>query len=165
MTKPIQLRSWATPLTMSAFLLMSTTGVLMFFGWDRALTAEAHKWFSLFFLIGVGGHIAANVRPFLNHLKSLWGKISIAVFAAAHAASFFSWGLITGPQLEKPIKRTLVEAPLAALAGVTDIAPDALLLNLKAHGIIATGQQSVRDVSVEYHVDENRLLAIAFLSR
>jgi hypothetical protein len=164
-TKPIQLRSWATPLTMGAFLLMSATGALMFFGWDRALTAEAHKWFSLFFLLGAGGHITANVLPSLNHVKSRWGKTSIAVFTIVLAASFFSWGLITGPQLERPIKRTLVDAPLSALAAVTDTAPDALLLNLKAHGIVATGQQSVHDLSAEYHVDENRLLAIVFLRR
>jgi hypothetical protein len=164
-TKPIQLRSWATPLTMGAFLLMLATGVLMFFGWDRALTAEAHKWFSLLFLTGVGGHITANVRPFLNHLKSRWGKTSIAAFTVVLAASFFSWGLITGPQLERPIKGTLIDAPLSALAGVTDTTPDALVLKLKARGIKATSEQSVRDLSAEYRVDENRLLAIIFLSR
>jgi hypothetical protein len=38
MTKMIRLRTCATPLTIGALLLMSATGVLMFFGWDRALT-------------------------------------------------------------------------------------------------------------------------------
>jgi hypothetical protein len=164
-TKPIQVRSWATPLTMGAFLLMSVTGVLMFFGWDRALTAEAHKWFSLFFLIGVGGHITANIRPFPNHLKTRWGKASVAAFTVFLAASLFSWGLITGPQLERPIKRTLVDAPLSSLASVTDTTSDILLLKLKTHGIVATGQQSLRDLSAEYQVDENRLLGIIFLAK
>jgi hypothetical protein len=114
MTK-VALRTWATPLTIGAFVLMAATGVLMFFGLDRALMAEVHKWFSLLFLTGVGGHVTANVRPFLNHLKSRWGRASVAAFAVVLAASFFSWRLITGPQLERPIKRDLVEAPLSRL--------------------------------------------------
>jgi hypothetical protein len=163
MTKMIRLRTWATPLTIGAFILMSATGLLMFFGWDRALTAEAHKWFALLFLTGAGSHIAANVRPFLNHLKSRWGRISVAAFAIVLAASFSSWGLITGPQLERPVKQALVNAPLSALASVTYTNPDALLLKLKEHGITATSQQSVHDLSAKYGVGENRLLAIVFL--
>jgi hypothetical protein len=164
MTK-VALRTWATPLTIGAFVLMAATGVLMFFGLDRALMAEVHKWFSLLFLTGVGGHVTANVRPFLNHLKSRWGRASVAAFAVVLAASFFSWRLITGPQLERPIKRDLVEAPHSALAGVTDTAPDTLLLKLKARGMDATSEQFLRDLSAKYRVDENRLLAIVFLSR
>jgi hypothetical protein len=126
MIEMIRLRTWATPLTIGGFILMSATGVLMFFGWDRSLTAEAHKWFSLLFLTGVGGHIAANIRPFLNHLKSRWGKTSVATIAIVLAASFFSWGIITGPQLVRPVKQALVDAPLSALAGVTHTMPNAL---------------------------------------
>jgi hypothetical protein len=161
----VALRTWATPLTIGAFVLMAATGILMFFGLDRALMAEAHKWFSLFFLTGVAGHITANFRPFMNHLKSRWGRTSVAAFAVVLAASFFSWGLITGPQLERPIKRDLVDAPLSALASVTATAPDTLLLKLKARGIDATSEQSVREISAKYRVDENRLLAIVFLAR
>ncbi len=78
------------------------------------------------------------------------GKTRIAAFTVVLAASFFSWGFITGPQLERPIKRTVVDDPLSSLARVTDASSDTLLLKLKAHGIVATGQQSVRDVSTEY---------------
>jgi hypothetical protein len=57
-----------------AFFLMSATGVLMFFGLDRGLAGEAHEWFSWLFLAGAGAHIAANSRPFMNHLKSPLGQ-------------------------------------------------------------------------------------------
>jgi len=163
MTK-IGTRSWATPLTIGAFFLMAVTGISMFFGVDRALMAEAHKWFSLFFLAGAGGHIAANFRPLVNHLKSRAGRLSVAAFTLVLAASFFSWGLITGPQLERPAKKALAEAPLSALANVTRTAPDVLLARLRAHGIIATSQESVMDVSKQYGVSPNRLLAIVFLN-
>jgi hypothetical protein len=135
MSRMIPLRTWATPLTIGAFFLMSATGVLMFFEWERGLTAVVHQWFSWLFLAGAGGHIAANVRPFKNHLKSRWGKASVAVFVVV----------------------------LSALASVTHTAPDALVRRLKAHGFIATSQQSVHDLSGQYGVSEHGLLAIVFL--
>jgi hypothetical protein len=44
----------------------------------------------LVFLAGAGGHIVANVRPFLNHLKSRRGMARVALFAVVLLASFFS---------------------------------------------------------------------------
>jgi hypothetical protein len=76
---------------------------------------------------------------------------------------WFSWGIITGPQLERPIEQALVEAPLSALASVTRTAPNALVHRLNARGIAATSQQSVRDLSTQSGESENRLLAIVFL--
>ena len=70
---------------------------------------------------------------------------------------------MTGHQLNRPIEQALVDAPVAALAGVTRAAPEALLLKLRSHGIVATGQQSVRDLVAETGVEADRLLAIVFL--
>jgi hypothetical protein len=162
MPNPVSLRSWATPLTIGAFVLMATTGVTMFFRMDRGLIAVVHQWVSWLFLAGVGGHAVANSRPLLNHLNSAWGKASVAVFTVILTASFFSWGFITGPQLERPIERALVTAPLYALASVARTTPDALVLRLKAHGINATGQGSVQELAATSGRGTNRLLAIVF---
>lgn len=159
----VPLHSWATPLTIGSFLLMATTGIAMFFEWDRGLTVVVHQWFSWFFLLGAGGHIAANIRPFKNHLKSGWGMVSVATFAAVLALSFFTWGFVTGPQLERPIEEALVDAPLSALAGVTRIDPDAVTRRLRARGIAADDRDSIRALSSKYRVGANRLLAIVFL--
>ncbi|MCF8480525.1 MAG: hypothetical protein K9H25_08850 [Rhodospirillum sp.] len=156
-------RTWSTPLTIGSFILMSTTGLLMFFEWDLGLTTVVHQWFSWFFLIGAGGHIAANIRPFKTHLRSGWGKGSVVAFMLILAASSFSWGFITGPRLERPIEEALVDAPLFALANTIRIDPDALLLRLKAHGINAAAQQSIRELSAKHGAGENGLLAIVFL--
>ena len=163
MTKTISPRNWATPLVMGLFLLMSVSGVLMFFHWDTGLTAGAHQWCSWLFLLGAGGHIAANFRPFKNHLNFRWGRVSIAAFATVLAASVFSWGLVTGSQLERPIVQALVDAPLSSLTGVTHTEPDALLGKLKAHGIAATPEQSIHELTITYRVGVDRLLALVFL--
>lgn len=163
MLKAVSLRTWSTPLTIGSFILMSVTGVLMFFEWDIGLTTVVHQWFSWLFLVGCGGHIAANFRPFKNHLRSSWGKVSVTAFTLALAASLFSWGLITGPQLKRPIEEALVDAPLFALANTMRIAPDDLLTKLNMHGIAATDRQSIRDLAISSGADENYLLALVFL--
>lgn len=163
MSKSIPLRNWATPLTIGTFVLMSATGILMFFDWEPGLTTVAHQWFSWVFLAGAGSHVAANFRPFKTHLRSGWSKTCVAAFTLVLAASLFSWGLMTGPQLKRPIEQALVDAPLSALANVTRTTPDALTSKLRAHGILATGQQSIHDLAREQGVGVNRVLAIVFL--
>jgi hypothetical protein len=155
-------RAWATPLTLGAFFLMAATGVLMFFQWHGGLTAVVHQWFSWIFVGGVAGHVTANLRPFARHLASRAGRISLAAFATVLAASFFSWGQVTGPNLERPIEEALVDAPLSALAAVTRMDGDELVHRLEAHGIAATDRQTVRELSRNNHVGENRVLAIVF---
>ena len=158
--RPITIRTWATPLTIGAFLLMSVTGVLMFFDVEFGLVTIAHQWLSWLFLFGAVSHVVANLRPFQNHLKSGWGKASVAMFAILLAASMFSWGQITGPQLKQPIIEAIADAPLSALASTT---PEALIAKMKAKGITATSEQSVREISNAHDIDENRLLGIIFL--
>ena len=159
----LPLRVWATPLTIGSSLLMAGTGVLMFFEWDRGVTVVVHQWFSWLFLTGVTAHVAVNARPFASHLQTRWGKASVATFVMVLAASFVSWGTITGPELERPIEQALVAAPLSALASVIKTDPEVLMRRLRAHGVSATREQSIRDVSVESAVGENRLLAIVYL--
>ncbi|MBP1848618.1 DUF4405 domain-containing protein [Rhizobium halophytocola] len=161
--KVVSLRGWSTPLTIGAFLLLAITGVLMFFEWDVGLVTVVHQWFSWAFLIGAVGHVVANIRPFRNHLASPVGKASVTAFSLVVAASLFSWGLITGPQLERPIEEALVDAPLSALANTIRVAPDDLLLRLEGQGVFATAGQSIRQLAASSGVDENRLLALIFL--
>ena len=162
MAARITTRSWATPLTIGSFLLMAGTGVMMFFEWERGLMTVVHQWFSWFFVTGAIGHVAANIKPFKSHLKTRWGRYSVAVFAIVLVASIFSWGQITGPQLERSIEQALVYAPLSALADVTGQPQADLLAKLRKQGIEAEAHQSVEDLARLHDIDENRALAIIF---
>lgn len=163
MFKKIPLRTWATPLTISSFFLTSATGVLMFFELDRGIIPGVHEWFSWLFLVGAAGHTVVHIRAFKNHLRSHWGWASAATFTLVLAASFFSWGMTTGHRLQRPVEQALIDAPMSTLASLTHTTPDAVVRRLKAHGIIATGQQSVRELSGKFGVSEIRLLGIVFL--
>lgn len=158
----ITTRTWATPLTIGSFVLISATGVLMFLEWERGLMTVVHQWFSWLFIIGAGGHIAVNLRPLKNHLKSSWGKASVVVFVSILTLSAFSWGTITGPQIKRPIEQALVDAPLSALASVNRTPPEYVVQRLAARGIAADDRQSIGELALASGVDENRLLAIVF---
>jgi hypothetical protein len=163
MRDTLRLRTWATPLTICSFFLMAGTGVLMFFELDGGLTAVVHQWFSWLFVAGAAAHIATHLRPFQKHLASRGGKAGVATLLGMLVASYFSWGLITGPQLERPIEQALVEAPLAALANVTLTSEEVLVRRLASHGMPASGDQSVSELSRKYDVGENYLLSLVFL--
>jgi Domain of unknown function (DUF4405) len=163
MSKSFTLRSWSTPLTIGIFLLMSVTGILMFFEWHVGLVTQVHQWFSWLFLFAAGAHIIANFRPFKNHLNSNWGRTSVTTFAVLLAASLFTWGIVTGTQLIWPVELALVHAPLTKLADLTNTTPDDVVKRMKDQGISVTAHQSVHDIAIAHNVSENRLLGIVFL--
>ncbi len=165
MLKPIPVRTWATPLVIGSFVLMSATGVLMFLGQDRGLISGVHRWFSWIFLAGAGGHIAMNLRAFKKHLNSRWGTGLLIASAVILAGSFLSWGIVTARQVLPPVERALVTAPLTTLASLTQAAPETLLNRLKSQGITATSQQSLHEVAGQNGVSEDRLLAMVFVPR
>ncbi|SNR66188.1 DUF4405 domain-containing protein [Puniceibacterium sediminis] len=163
MLTTIPLRRWATPLTIGSFLLMAGTGISMFFDWNPGLVTVVHQWFSWAFLIAAVAHVVLNFRPFKSYLKSVWGRASIAIFGVLLILSFFTWGLITGPQMKDRIEHSLVVAPISALAQVAVVPVDELLQRFEANGFVATPDESIHDLVVRYGGDENFPLAIVFL--
>ncbi len=161
--KRFGLRTWSTPLTIGSFLLMTITGVLMFFDVVPGYISFAHEWFSWFFLIGTGGHIAVNFRPLTKHLRSSWGQASVAIFSLVLVISTFSFGHITAPQLKWPISNALVQAPLSALAEVTRTDSGKLVAKLDEHGVTATPEQSIKSLAEKYGMDEFHILGLVFL--
>lgn len=161
--KPFGLRTWSTPLTIGSFILMTVTGVLMFFDVVPGYLSFAHEWFSWLFLLGTGGHIAVNFRPLTKHLRSNWGRANTAIFAILLIVSTFSFGRITAPQLKWPISNALIEAPLSALADVTRTDRGALLAKLKMHDIRATSDQNIKELADMYGMDEFHILGLIIL--
>lgn len=161
--KRFSLRTWSTPLTIGSFVLMAITGVLMFFDVVPGYVSFAHEWFSWFFLVGVAGHIAVNIRAMDKHLRSAWGRGCVAVFSLLLVGSLFSFGRITAPQLKWPISNALIQAPLSALAEVTRTDSNELLSRLQAQGIRATPEQNIQSLAEQHDVDEFHLLGLVFL--
>jgi len=87
-----QTRSWATPLTAGAFIVLAVTGVLMFFHLDRGLNHDAHEWLGWALLFGAGAHIYSNFPAFKRHLSGRIGKILVGCSIVILGLSFVSPG-------------------------------------------------------------------------
>lgn len=140
-------RDWATPLTAGAFLLLATTGVLMFFHADAGLNKLAHEWLSWVLLAGVGLHVAANFRAFANHPRGRKGRVLVGVFALVLAASFLPLAGQRREPLAMVSVHTLARLPLDTLAQVADVPPEVLLNRVAKAGLApSSDRQSVAEL-------------------
>lgn len=126
-------RDWFTPLTLGAFVLLSATGVLMFFHLDTGLNKTAHEWLSWLLLAAVGGHVVTNLSSLKRHLSATRTKLVLAGFAAALLLSFAPIGGGGKPGFAAPIA-ALAQAPFPVLAQVAGISESELHQRLAAAG-------------------------------
>jgi hypothetical protein len=127
-------RDWFTPLTLGAFGLMATTGVLMFFHLDSGLNSAAHEWLGWLLLAAVGGHVAANYLGFKRYFTANRARVIIAAFAVVLAATFLPIGGEDKPPFAAPIA-ALASAPLPVLAQVAGVPVETLRLKLSSAGV------------------------------
>jgi len=144
------LRKWSTPWTIGAFLLMSATGVLMFFHWNSGVNKLAHQWLSWAFLLGVFTHVITNWLAFSRYFKSPLALGVMAVFAVVLGLSFLP---LTAPRAEPPTRAvfaTLNRTPLSELAPLLHTTPDALVAKVRAKGYAVDGaDQTPEQIAVD----------------
>jgi hypothetical protein len=68
-----RLRDWATPLVFGVFVVMSITGIAMFFHKNNHLQEEVHSWAGWAMVAFVIGHVVANFGGFKKHFTgTIW---------------------------------------------------------------------------------------------
>ena len=115
------------------------------------------------FLAGAVAHLVVNVRPLTLHLKSRWGRISIAAAVVVLVVAVFPSGVRTGHQVRHAVEQAVVDAPLFDPGDPGNVSPTDLENRLKAHGVTATLNQSLHDLSDQNGMDEHALLGIVFM--
>jgi hypothetical protein len=130
------LRRWATPLTIGAFMLMSITGILMFFHINVGISKVAHEWLSWAMVIGVGLHLVTNWKMFARYFSQKAALGVIGFFAILTVASM----LIPGEEERRgppgaQASNVLMNAPLDKLAGITGNTLEDLQAKLQAQGL------------------------------
>ena len=140
-------RTWATPLTIGAFLLMAVTGILMFFHLDTGLNKEAHEWLGWAMVLGVAAHVIANWSAFARHFSQPLAKVLVGLFAAVLIGSFFIQPEEGGSPAGVAIN-ALTSAPIARVAALQGEAPDAVVGRLKAAGfVVGSADQTIASLT------------------
>lgn len=155
---------WATPLTIGAFVLMTVTGVLMFFHLDTGFNKLAHEWLSWLMVGGVALHAAVNWLAFKRHLLgNRIGQVIVAMAVLLTAASFAPNG--NEKRGGNPPMLTL-RAVMAA--SVKDVAPltgrplQTVLAELNAAGFAAQPDTRLDDLAQHSRDREATILNIIF---
>ncbi len=140
-------RPWITPLAIGSFLLVTVTGVLMFFHLDSGLNKIVHEWLSWVLVAGVILHIALNLPGFKRYLTQRTARWVIGLFVAVLALSFIQLpGAASEPPFIAPAK-ALAATPLPVLAKVVGVSTQEIKHRLEAQQLIVTNeQQSVSDI-------------------
>lgn len=132
------LRRWATPMTIGAFMLISITGIMMFFHIELGIIKVAHEWLSWLMLLAVGLHVVVNWRAFSRYFSQKPAVAVIGVFALLLLAAM----LIQGDERRGPQGRggpmqaaqVLLTAPLDKVADITGNTPNGLRAKLQEKG-------------------------------
>ncbi len=141
------LRSWATPLTVGAFLLISVTGILMFFHLETGLSKAAHEWLGWFLVAGVAAHLWLNWRAFTTYFKRPAAVAIMGAGALVLAASLLVPGSEGGALPVRQVLGSLTKAPISTLALLAGKDEATLLASLAAEYPGATADQTLTDLA------------------
>ena len=159
------LRPWATPLTIGAFVLMATTGLLMFFHLESGLNKTAHEWLGWAMVTGVAAHAALHWRSFKRYLTDLrTGQVIVGAFLLLLAASFFV-PVEEGEGLPPPVMalQGVMRAPVSTVAQVAGKPEAELLAALQAGRIpVESADQTIASVVGEDREATDKAVRIIF---
>ena len=83
------LRKWATPLTIGSTVIVTVTGIMLFFHTAPGLTRPAHEWIGWIMAVAVIFHLILNWRAFTTYFKRPLALGIMGVSAVVMVLSFF----------------------------------------------------------------------------
>lgn len=144
----MNLRSWATPLTIGTFVIMAVTGGLMFFHANTTANKLIHEFVGLAMIAAVVAHVVLNWRAFQTYFKRTTAMALMGGSALLLALTFVP-GLAPSPEGMRPdlaFASAAARAPIADLATVMGQDTDTVLALLAARGHAASADQSIADL-------------------
>jgi len=158
------LRSWATPLTIAAFLVMGVTGVMMFFHVNTTLGKVLHEYASWLMVIGVGVHLVLNWRAFLTYFKRPVPATIMGAGALLLAVTFLPIGPNTGSlgEIDRIAMGALMGGQIETLAELAGQEAEAVLARLSENGFDATAADTPRGLSAGDRMAQAKIVATVF---
>ena len=130
------LKKSATPLTIALFVVIATSGIMLFFHVGEAFVKELHEWLGLFLVIATGLHVARNWTSFKNYLqhRALWVAFTVAMVVTL---MFILPVVLSGPKKGgiRSIVEAVAAAPLNQVAPVLGTSYEAMRASFAKEGI------------------------------
>jgi hypothetical protein len=147
------------------FVVVSVTGVLMYFKIRMFSVQSLHIWLGFAFALVGCLHLFKNWRGFISYFKKRSTFLSVA-FALFVTATFIILPLIN-PQ-EKRISpknqlfSAMLNAPLSKVAAFVDLDEEMMVKALADHQILASHKQSVSEIAKANEKSNDEILNIVF---
>lgn len=157
-------KSWVTPITIGAFILMAVTGLLMFFEIETGYNKRAHEWFSLVFVAGALFHIWTSKNSFIHYFKTGTGILFISLFVVVLGLSFLS------PPKEQngrmPVQKVigaLSSLSVNELAILAKKEPATVIEKLKTAGFqVIEGKEIIQDLTKGEKGQQGKIFGLIF---
>ena len=138
----LRLRSWAPPLVVGSFALMSISGVLMFFHLNTDLSKGLHEWAGFVLVAAAVAHLVQNWRAFTTYLKRPAAVTILGLGAVMTAVSVLPIGATGAPDAVRPLLASVGSAPVPVLAELTGQSADQVIAELVAAGYSGVTEES-----------------------
>lgn len=159
----MKLRAWATPLTIGSSLIVTITGLMLFFHLSPGLTRTAHEWLGWVMAAAMIAHIVVNWRAFTGYFKRPVALIILGVSALMMALT--PLGTVSGNTAANPVPLVMgamSRAPLTALFDMAGLTPEEGVAKLEAQGITATSDQRMNEITQGDRAVQTRIIAALF---
>lgn len=156
------LRSWATPLAISTFIILAVTGILMFFKIETGLIKPFHEWLSWALVTGVVLHTIANWKAFAGYFSR---KPALVIISAGLIATLFS---VFSPASEEGnprmnMAKAIMSSKLETVAQVAGSNGTELTAKLQQRGFTVKDQNmTIRQIATSNGKNEMAVLAVIF---
>jgi len=128
-------RNWTTPLTIGAFIIMSSTGLLMFFRLNLGISKLVHEWGGLVLISAVLMHVIANwfsfKRYFVNNIRSLIFLICCSFFLSA---ALFIFNSPKSTKITNVVFERFISSPIKLIAPMTKYSSENIVHLLEKDG-------------------------------
>ncbi|WP_114694019.1 DUF4405 domain-containing protein [Motiliproteus coralliicola] len=157
----LQTREWSTPLIIGSSLIVSVTGIMLFFHLAEGLIMAAHEWIGIAFVAIVGLHVLNHWRPFKGYFyrkRALNLILGTFVIAAA-----FVFSADSGPHPLERVARQIEQSSVSAVATLQQRPVGELRVALESEGLILNGnEQTLAQLAQDNGVHLFRLIELLF---
>ncbi len=160
--KNLNIRRWATPLTIGAGIFVATTGLLMFFVMENPFKF-AHELIGIGFSVAIVLHVSSNWRSFKRYFSQR-GTVSIIALAWLIGISLvITSAILSEEESEELIVTRIEKTPIVLLAPVVGMDVKELVNQLGSDGFtIDNPEMSIEQLADQHDVDTDDILLSVF---
>lgn len=153
---PITIKKTTTSLTIGAFIVVSITGMLLFFDLAAGSIRATHEWMSLLFVLSGLLHVYSHKKALFNYFSN---KYLIIIFTVLLSGGLLFISSFNDIYASGAAYKKLINAKLEHLAPIFNANAQEIDVKLKNMGLtLKSRDQSLNDVAIANGMDVHDII-------